>query len=261
MDNNLHPTFENGKICYIEIPALDVQQSSNFYQNVFGWNIWEDNGGNISFDDTVGQVSGMWVLDREPTTKPGLLISIMVYNVSDTLKLIAENHGKVVQNPDENASEVIARFSDPAGNVFCLYQVRQPVGSFVKWIKWILGIIMAGVLTLGTANIVMHHTGKVDMNNLTPFQYWVQFLIVPSLSFGLFLFLSCLFALIQKKYAGLLVFILSLIFIALGTYQHYMDDGFLRKDYLVRYIGFIASLIISFALSYKIFRQNKWTST
>ena len=129
MDNNSQPAFANGKICYIEIPAMDVQHSSNFYQKVFGWNIREDNGGNISFDDTVGQVSGMWVLNREPATKPGLLISIMVYSVSDTLKLIVENNGKVVQNPDGNASEVIARFSDPAGNVFCLYQDQQSINS------------------------------------------------------------------------------------------------------------------------------------
>ena len=129
MDNNSQPTFANGKICYIEIPALDIQQSSKFYQNVFGWNIREDNGGNISFDDTVGQVSGMWVLDREPTTKPGLLISIMVYSISDTLKLVVENNGKVVQDPDNNASEVIARFSDPAGNVLCLYQDQQSINN------------------------------------------------------------------------------------------------------------------------------------
>lgn len=129
MDNNSQPTFANGKICYIEIPALDVQQSSKFYEIVFGWNIREDNKGSISFDDAVGQVSGMWVLDREPATKPGLLISIMVYSVSDTLKLVIENKGKVVQTPDNNSSEVIARFSDPAGNVFCLYQDQQSIKS------------------------------------------------------------------------------------------------------------------------------------
>ena len=129
MDNNSQSTFANGKICYIEIPALNIQQSSKFYQNVFGWNIREDNVGNISFDDTVGQVSGMWVVDREPTTKPGILISIMVYSVSDTLKIIVENNGKVVQPPDNNSSEVIARFSDPAGNVFCLYQDQQSINS------------------------------------------------------------------------------------------------------------------------------------
>ena len=129
MENNSQPTFANGKICYIEIPALNILQSSTFYKNVFAWNIRKDNDGNVSFDDTVGQVSGMWVLDREPATTSGLLISIMVYSVADTLKLIIENNGKIVQTPDENAAEVIARFLDPAGNLFSLYQDQQSINS------------------------------------------------------------------------------------------------------------------------------------
>lgn len=263
MGNNLQPTLANGKICYIEIPALDILQSSTFYKNVFGWNIREDNGGNVSFDDTVGQVSGTWVLDREPATKPGLLISIMVYSISDTLKLIVENNGKVVQAPDNKVSEITARFSDPAGNLFCLYQNQQAVKDppqKMRWAKWSLGIVLAGIITLVPANFIMHHAGNVDMNNLNFFQYWIQFLTVPSLAFGLFLFLACAFVPIHKKYAGILVFVLSIIFIALGMYQHYTDDGFLRNDYLVRYSGFILCLIIGFALSYRLFRQNKWTS-
>ncbi|SRR6266542_3969027 len=130
----------------------------------------------------------------------------------------------------------------------------------MKWIKWILGIVLAGIVTLVPANFIMHHTGKVDMNNLTSFQYWVQFLTVPSIAFGLFLFLACLFVPIQKKSAGILVFMLSIVFIALGTYQHYTDDGFLRTDYLVRYIGFVVGLVLGFSLSYKFFKQTNWTN-
>ena len=77
--------------------------------------------GNISFDDTVGQVSGMWVTGRQPSTELGILVSIMVTNASDTLKLVAENGGNVIREP-EGEGEVIALFADPAGNVFCLYQ-------------------------------------------------------------------------------------------------------------------------------------------
>ena len=125
MDNTSQPAFANGKICYIEIPALDIQQSSKFYQNVFSWNIREDDGGNISFDDTVGQVSGMWVLNREPTIIAGLLISIMVDSISETLKLIVENNGKIVETTSHSSSEMTARFLDPAGNIFCLYQEQH----------------------------------------------------------------------------------------------------------------------------------------
>src|SRR5689334_4112220 len=108
----------------------------------------------------------------------------------------------------------------------------------MKWVKWTLGIILAGAVTLGPANLIMHHNGKVDMNNLDTFQYWVTFLTVPSLAFGLFLFLSCAFVPLQKRNAGLVVFVLSVIFIGLGAYQHYMDDGVLRNQYIVRYSGF-----------------------
>jgi len=33
------PTLANGKICYIEIPAIDIARSADFYKSVFGWNI------------------------------------------------------------------------------------------------------------------------------------------------------------------------------------------------------------------------------
>jgi predicted enzyme related to lactoylglutathione lyase len=32
-------TSRNGKICYIEMPATDVAQSSEFYARVFGWQL------------------------------------------------------------------------------------------------------------------------------------------------------------------------------------------------------------------------------
>ncbi len=122
MANNSQPDFANGKICYMEIPATDIRESSKFYQAVFGWRIREDDGGNISFDDTVGQVSGMWILGRLPHTGQGLMVSIMVYDMAETVRLVAENKGRIIQAPEENSSPAVALFSDPAGNVFCLYQ-------------------------------------------------------------------------------------------------------------------------------------------
>jgi len=79
------PTFGNGKICYIEIPATDVARSAEFYECVFGWNIRTSNDGSTSFDNGVGEVSGRWVLGRPPST---------------------------------------ARFRDPGGNVIGVYQHR-----------------------------------------------------------------------------------------------------------------------------------------
>jgi uncharacterized protein len=116
------PTFGNGKICYIEIPATDIARSSDFYQRVFGWNIRKNRAGRVSFDDGVGEVSGAWVLGRPPATAPGLMVWVMVDNVAATIGLIVANKGEIVQPIGADAPEITAHFRDPAGNVIGLYQ-------------------------------------------------------------------------------------------------------------------------------------------
>ena len=125
MENNKHPTLANGKICYIEMPAIDIKASARFYKEVFGWQIRERGDGNIAFDDTVGQVSGTWVIGRKALTEPGLLIYIMVDSVAKTIDAIITSGGRIVQPIGMDAPEVTARFSDPAGNIIGLYQQRQ----------------------------------------------------------------------------------------------------------------------------------------
>src|SRR6266487_4954326 len=122
MEDNKHPTFANGKICYIEIPAIDINRSASFYKEIFGWNIRVRGDGNIAFDDTVGEVSGTWVVGRKAATEPGLLIYIMVDSVAATIDKVIANGGKIVQPVGMDAPEITARFSDPAGNIIGLYQ-------------------------------------------------------------------------------------------------------------------------------------------
>jgi predicted enzyme related to lactoylglutathione lyase len=116
------PTLANGKICYIEMPAIDIARSADFYKRVFGWNIRKRGDANLSFDDTTREVSGTWVLGRPPTTNPGLLFYIMVDSVAATLDAIVANGGEIVQPIGVDAPEITARFRDPAGNVIGLYQ-------------------------------------------------------------------------------------------------------------------------------------------
>jgi hypothetical protein len=119
-------TIASGKICYIEIPAVDVVRSSDFYKNVFGWNIRCRGDGAIAFDDTTGEVSGAWVVGRPPQN-PGLVVYIMVDSVAATVDPALANGGKIVQSIGADAPEITARFSDPAGNVIGLYQ--EPASS------------------------------------------------------------------------------------------------------------------------------------
>jgi len=116
------PTLSNGKICYIEIPAVDVDRSANFYARVFGWQLRQRGDGRTAFDDTTGEVSGTWIVGRPPATVPGLLLYIMVDSVSATVDIVLAQGGELVQAIGADAPEITARFRDPAGNVIGLYQ-------------------------------------------------------------------------------------------------------------------------------------------
>jgi len=122
MTNENRPTLSNGKICYLEIPAIDVSVSVKFYKEVFDWQVRQRGDGSIAFDDTVGEVSGTWVTGRQPSREPGILIYIMVDSVAAAIEAVVASGGKIVQPIGMDAPEITARFSDPAGNVFGLYQ-------------------------------------------------------------------------------------------------------------------------------------------
>ena len=116
------PTIGNGKICYLEIPTADVSRSVSFYQAVFGWKARKRGDGATAFDDSVGEVSGAWVTGRPPSPNPGLLLYVMVGDITSTLEVIVRSGGRVVQPMAPDARERIARFADPDGNVLGLYQ-------------------------------------------------------------------------------------------------------------------------------------------
>ena len=116
------PTMGNGKICYLEIPALDIDRSVKFYEAVFGWKTRRRGDGSIAFDDGVGQVSGTWVTGRPVSSEVGILIYIMVDSVEATVRAIEVNGCEIVQLIGMDAPEITARFRDPGGNVLGLYQ-------------------------------------------------------------------------------------------------------------------------------------------
>ena len=118
----MEPTYANGKICYIEMPAADIARSADFYAKVFGWKVRTRRDGSVAFDDTTGQVSGTWVLGRPPLSQPGLLVYIMVDDAAATIGSIVSHGGQILQPIGADAPEITARFRDPGGNVIGIYQ-------------------------------------------------------------------------------------------------------------------------------------------
>lgn len=125
----MHPTMANGKICYVEMPAIDIRRSADFYRTVFGWQIRTRGDGSTAFDDGVGEVSGTWLTGRPPSVTPGLLIYIMVDSVRATVDAITAAGCEIVQPIGADAPEITARFRDPGGNVIGLYQEPDSQGS------------------------------------------------------------------------------------------------------------------------------------
>jgi predicted enzyme related to lactoylglutathione lyase len=120
------PTSTNGKICYIELPALNVDRSSEFYSKAFGWSMRTRGDGSRAFDDTTGQVSGAFVLGRKTWSAPGILFYIMVDSVDAACETVEKHGGAIVQPIGVDAPEITARFRDPGGNIIGLYQ--EPTG-------------------------------------------------------------------------------------------------------------------------------------
>jgi len=115
-------TKANGKVCYLEIPATDIDQSSRFYAAVFGWAVRRRGDGATAFDDAVGEVSGAWVKGRPASRDAGLLVYVMVDSVAATIQAVLAHGGEIVQPIGGDAGEITARFRDPAGNLIGLYQ-------------------------------------------------------------------------------------------------------------------------------------------
>src|SRR5688572_30608783 len=108
------PTLGHGKICYLILPAVDVQASATFYEKVFGWRIRRRGDGEIAFDDGVGEVSGSWLTGTAPLDAP--FLHIMVADAKTTCAAIGREGGTILQQPDFDAREITAQFRDPAGN-------------------------------------------------------------------------------------------------------------------------------------------------
>src|ERR1700758_4428740 len=106
------PTLATGKICYLEIPATDVERSSRFYSDAFGWELRARGDGAISFDDAVKEVSGSWVTGRPPSAEPGIMVHIMVADLESALDAVRAAGGEVVSE-DAARGERVGHVRDP----------------------------------------------------------------------------------------------------------------------------------------------------
>jgi uncharacterized glyoxalase superfamily protein PhnB/catechol 2,3-dioxygenase-like lactoylglutathione lyase family enzyme len=116
------PTLATGKICYLEIPAHEVERSAGFYRDAFGWKLRASGDGSLAFDDAVEEVSGTWVTGRPPSAEPGIMVHVMVADIVAALAGVRSAGGEVVLDVDPAARERVAHVRDPGGNVIGVYE-------------------------------------------------------------------------------------------------------------------------------------------
>jgi predicted enzyme related to lactoylglutathione lyase len=126
-----------GTLNYLQVPAIDLDESATFYEEVFGWQINrspsvaqssdEPQSGYVGFVDSSGQVGGEFVLGREPSREPGLLPSILVDSIDTTLDEVVKHGGEMVRprTPIVEGTDWQAMFRDPAGNAMALFESAQ----------------------------------------------------------------------------------------------------------------------------------------
>lgn len=116
-----HP-FAHGRLAYIQIPALDVRESAEFYKNIFGWQIRGGSDAHLSFTDASGDVIGAFVTDRMISTEPGVIFYVYVRGLDATLGNMVSAGSKVVRQPYQEGDVWVATLIDPAGNVIGIWQ-------------------------------------------------------------------------------------------------------------------------------------------
>jgi predicted enzyme related to lactoylglutathione lyase len=115
----------HGHVSYVEIPAVDAEQSAAFYAAVFGWTVRRRDNGDRSFDEPGGDLIGRWVTCREVSREPGIMLYIYVDPIDDVVERIAARGGEIVKPPYPEGDVWVATFRDPAGNLLGVWQAGR----------------------------------------------------------------------------------------------------------------------------------------
>jgi predicted enzyme related to lactoylglutathione lyase len=146
MSRNQHHAA-HGQIGYLQLPALDITRSAEFYDAVFGWKT-ELTYGSFEAPGIIGQ----WTTDRAPTPEGGPMLWICADDLGPTLQRVAEHGGTVATAPQLDQGERwLAEIDDPAGNrIGVVAQARSPqpqtmiavrdVEASSRWYQELLGL-------------------------------------------------------------------------------------------------------------------------
>jgi len=122
--NITRPVDEN-YFCHVMIPSRDHQKSKIFYEKVFGWKVEEQPGTN-SMDILPPSGKGPSA-ELNPEVEV-IVPSIRTSDIEAKLKLIEKFGGRKLKEKTPIGKDAehgyYALFTDPCGNLMCLYSSR-----------------------------------------------------------------------------------------------------------------------------------------
>ncbi len=112
----------DGRIDYIEFPAVDVARTKAFYERAFGWKLTDYGPDYTSFED--GRITGGF---RGPEaddpgahvpkpTRDGALVVIYAVDLESMYRKVVDAGGRIVRNTFPFPGGRRFHFSDPSGN-------------------------------------------------------------------------------------------------------------------------------------------------
>jgi len=104
-----------GRIDYLEFPALDIAAIKRFYTRVFGWKFADYGPEYTSFHD--GRLSGgFWHSAQVASPGTGVLVVIYAHDLQALLDRVVAAGGAVMRPPFEFPGGRRFEFTDPSGN-------------------------------------------------------------------------------------------------------------------------------------------------
>jgi predicted enzyme related to lactoylglutathione lyase len=120
-----NPLARDGKVSYLEIPAIDVARSAAFYASVFGWSVRnEGDTRRRGFDDAPGEIVGAFVAHLPVAPAAGVLPYVYVADIDAAIAAIEREGCALIQAKYAEGDLWVATFRDPAGNTIGIWQFQ-----------------------------------------------------------------------------------------------------------------------------------------
>ncbi|OUS34956.1 glyoxalase ['Osedax' symbiont bacterium Rs2_46_30_T18] len=110
------------KINYLEIPALDMQATKDFFSAVFDWG-FTDYGPEYSSFDNAGIDGGFYLADKVASVASGsVLIVLYSEDLTSSAKKVLAHGGSIIRETFSFPGGSRFHFSDPNGNEFAVWK-------------------------------------------------------------------------------------------------------------------------------------------